>query len=50
MSKGKTMEETFSKFIDQELTIIDHLENNDNKTASKHEDELKERDPEWPPQ
>ena len=43
MSKGKTMEETFSKFIDQELTIIDHLENDDNKTASKHEDELKER-------
>lgn len=43
MSKGKTMEETFSKFIDQELTIIDHLENDNNKTASRHEDELKER-------
>jgi len=42
ISEGKTMEETFSSFIDQELLFINHNEADNNKTASRHEDELKE--------
>ena len=42
-SQGLTMEETFSKFIDQELTLDEHRDNDNNKTASRHEDELKDR-------
>ena len=42
MSKGITMEEAFSKYIDQELILDYARENDDNKTASKHADDLKE--------
>ena len=42
MSKGITMEEAFSKYIDQELILDYASENDDNKTASKHADDLKE--------
>ena len=42
MSKGITMEEAFSKYIDQELILDYARENDDNKTASKHTDDLKE--------
>ena len=42
ISEGKTMEETFSSFIDQELLFINHNEADNNKTASRHENELKE--------
>ncbi len=42
MSEGKTLEETFSKFINQELSIIDHEEKKNLKTASKHEDDLRD--------
>ena len=42
MSVGLTMEETFSKFIDQELTMISHVETEHNQTASKHADDLKD--------
>lgn len=37
------MEETFSRFIDQELSMINHEEDHNNKTASRHENELKDR-------
>ncbi len=40
---GKTVEEVFSKFIDQELTIINHGSNQILKTASRYEDELRDR-------
>ena len=36
ISEGKTMEETFSSFIDQELLFINHNEADNNKTASRH--------------
>jgi DNA replicative helicase MCM subunit Mcm2 (Cdc46/Mcm family) len=42
-SEGLTMEETFSRFIDQELSMINHEEDDNNKTASRHENELKDR-------
>ena len=42
MSEGLTMEETFSKFIDQELIMDFAKENNNNQTASKHADDLKD--------
>jgi len=41
-SQGITMEEAFSKYIDQEITISEHDIDENNKTASKHTDELKE--------
>jgi DNA replicative helicase MCM subunit Mcm2 (Cdc46/Mcm family) len=43
MSKGLTMEETFSKFIDQELILDCAKEANINQTASKHENDLRDR-------
>jgi len=42
-SQGLTMEETFSKFIDQELTLDEHREVKENKSASKHENNLRDR-------
>ena len=42
-SQGLTMEETFSKFIDQELTLDEHKNDEDNKSASKHENNLRDR-------
>ena len=42
-SQGLTMEETFSKFIDLELALDEHRDDDNNKTASRHEDELKDR-------
>ena len=41
-SQGITMEEAFSKYINQELILECAREDNNNKTASRHEDELKE--------
>ena len=41
-SQGITMEEAFSKYIDQEITISEHGIDENNKTASRHADELKE--------
>jgi DNA replicative helicase MCM subunit Mcm2 (Cdc46/Mcm family) len=43
MSVGLTMEETFSKFIDQELILDCAKEANINQTASKHENDLRDR-------
>ena len=43
MSEGLTMEETFSKFIDQELIMDYAKENNDSQTASKHENDLRDK-------
>jgi DNA replicative helicase MCM subunit Mcm2 (Cdc46/Mcm family) len=43
MSEGLTMEETFSKFIDQELILDCAKEANINQTASKHENDLRDR-------
>jgi len=42
-SQGLTMEETFSKFIDQELILECARDDDNNKTASRHQDELKDR-------
>ena len=41
-SQGITMEEAFSNYINQELTISEHGIDENNKTASRHTDELKE--------
>ena len=41
-SQGITMEEAFSKYINQEITISEHGIDENNKTASRHEDELKD--------
>ena len=41
-SQGITMEEAFSKYINQEITISEHGIDENNKTASRHADELKE--------
>ncbi len=43
MSKGITIAETFSKMIDQEITISEHTNDENNKTASRYADELKDR-------
>ena len=43
ISEGLTMEETFSKFIDQELILDCAREANINQTASKHENDLRDR-------
>ena len=43
MSEGLTMEETFSKFINQELIMDCAREANLNQTASKHENNLRDR-------
>ena len=43
MSEGITMEEAFSKYINQELTMISHVETEQNFTASKHENNLRDR-------
>jgi DNA replicative helicase MCM subunit Mcm2 (Cdc46/Mcm family) len=43
MSQGLTMEETFSKFIDQELIMDFAKEGEINQTASKHENDLRDR-------
>ena len=43
MSEGITMEEAFSKYINQELTIISHVETEKNQTASKYADDLKDK-------
>ena len=43
MSKGITIAETFSKMIDQEITISEHTNDENNKTASRYTDELKDR-------
>jgi len=42
-SQGITMAEAFSKMIDQENTISEHGIDENNKTASRHADELKDR-------
>jgi len=42
MSQGLTMEETFSKFIDQELIMDFAKEGEINQTASKHENDLRD--------
>ena len=41
-SKGKTMEETFSRFIDMELCLYEIKDDESNKTVSRQQDELKE--------
>jgi len=43
MSEGITMEEAFSKYINQELTMISHVETDKNQTASKYADDLKDK-------
>ena len=42
-SQGITMAEAFSKMIDQELIISEHANDENNKTASRYTDELKDR-------
>ena len=42
-SQGITMAEAFSKMIDQELIISEHTDDENNKTASRYADELKDR-------
>ena len=43
MSEGITMEEAFSKYINQELIMDCAREANLNQTASKHENDLRDR-------
>lgn len=43
MSEGITMEEAFSKYINQELTLISHVETDKNQTASKYADDLRDK-------